>query len=275
MRVRDLGRIEGAVWLFGGPYSNLQATRALLDAADRAGVAGSRLVCTGDVVAYCADPAATVAAIRAAGCPVVAGNMEQSLRSGAPECGCGFADGSACDRMAGRWYAHADARIGPEDRAWMRACPDRLVFVHAGRRIAVLHGGASDVARFLWPVTPEPVFAEEWRHLEAELGPVDMVVSGHSGLPFLRWFAFGTWLNAGAIGMPPHDGRPGGCYAVLEPDGSARIARLDYDHAAAARAMREAGLTHGYDTALETGIWPSEDVLPPELRRLRDATARA
>ncbi len=31
--------------------------------------------------------------------------------------------------------------------------------------------------------------------------------------------------------------------------------------------MRAAGgLTQGYDRALETGIWPSEDILPKEMR---------
>lgn len=41
----------------------------------------------------------------------------------------------------------------------------------------------------------------------------------------------------------------------------------DVVHATAA-AMRAAGLTQAYDTALETGWRPSESVLPPELRRL-------
>jgi len=31
-------------------------------------------------------------------------------------------------------------------------------------------------------------------------------------------------------------------------------------------AMRRAGLVQGYDTALSTGYWPSEDVLPADLR---------
>ncbi len=32
-------------------------------------------------------------------------------------------------------------------------------------------------------------------------------------------------------------------------------------------AMERAGLTQGYHSALRSGYWPSEDVLPPELRR--------
>jgi len=37
--------------------------------------------------------------------------------------------------------------------------------------------------------------------------------------------------------------------------------------ATAAEAMIAAGLTQGYETALLTGYWPSEDILPLELRK--------
>ena len=66
--------------------------------------------------------------------------------------------------------------------------------------------------------------------------------------------------------MPPHDGLPETRYVVLTDQG-AEIRRLSYDHQGAAEAMRAAGLTQGYDRALDSGIWPSEDVLPHALRR--------
>ncbi|MGC8476959.1 MAG: radical SAM protein, partial [Acetobacteraceae bacterium] len=55
------------VLIFGGCYSNLQATRALLAAAERWRIPPERMICTGDVIAYGADPAATLALIRDAG----------------------------------------------------------------------------------------------------------------------------------------------------------------------------------------------------------------
>lgn len=49
--------------IFGGPYSNLEATRAFFDTAAQLGIPPARIVCTGDVVAYGADAAATTALI--------------------------------------------------------------------------------------------------------------------------------------------------------------------------------------------------------------------
>ena len=261
MRVLDLGEVRGEWIAFGGCVSNRQATEAMLAAL------GDRFaVCTGDLAAYCADPAGTVALIRDWGGPVVAGNCERNLAAGAMDCGCGFEDGTACDAMSGAWWARCDREVGADDRAWMADRPDVAVLDHEGVRTAVVHGGATDVARFLWPVSPASAFAEEVSALEAVLGRVDRVVAGHCGIPFARRVAGVEWVNAGSIGMPPHDGRPMGRYAAIRPEGAV-IHRLSYDHDAAAAEMRAAGLVQGYDQTLSTGLWPSEDVLPAALRR--------
>ena len=65
--------------------------------------------------------------------------------------------------------------------------------------------------------------------------------------------------------MPANDGTPRSWYAVLTPGLRAltvEILPLAYDHAAAAAAMRSAGLPEGYAAGLESGFWPSCDVLP-------------
>jgi len=83
----DLGELSGPVLVFGGPYSNLEAARAIRAEAARLGVPPARTICTGDVVAYCADPGATVALVRDWGIAVVMGNVEESLGAGAGDCG--------------------------------------------------------------------------------------------------------------------------------------------------------------------------------------------
>ena len=262
MRLQDLGVLDGPVLLFGGPYSNLQATQSLLE---QARVHKATPICTGDTVAYCGRPRETVAALRAAGCAVVAGNCEVQLATGATDCGCGFDEGSACDLLSVGWFGFANAQVGESDRAWMAELPDIVAFTHHGARYAVIHGGATDIARFIWSTSADHVFAEEWAAVEDSAGPVDHIIAGHSGIPFSRVSGAGTWTNAGVIGMPPHDGSPDTAYALLAA-GKVTFHRLSYDVATAIKDMESAGLTQGYQTALRTGYWPSEDVLPPDLR---------
>ncbi len=266
MKLRDLGTLTGAVLLFGGPYSNAQALQALERRAGRLGISGTALVCTGDVVGYGADPMACIGQVRAMGAVVIAGNVERKLASGAPDCGCGFAPGSACDLLSDGWYRYAGRQVDSDTRDWMENLPDMAVFAHEGRRFAVVHGGLTDIARFLWPSSPDHAFRQEITAIEAVAGPVDGVVAGHCGLAFERVVGGVHWINAGVIGLPPHDGRSLTRYAVLTGDG-VRFHRLDYDVGAAQAAMRAAGLTQGYDTALTSGFWPSQDVLPEAMRQ--------
>src|SRR6266571_6261785 len=174
-------RFDGPALLFGGPYGNLEATRALLDAAARLAVPPARIVCTGDVVAYGADAAATVDLVRDAGIHVVMGNCEESLAACAQDCSCGYAPGSACDRLSAAWFAHADRELGAEARAWMAQLPRRIDLVIAGAHLAVVHGGIDRINRFIFASSAAAIKAEELTRAE-----VDGVLAGHCGLPFTQ-----------------------------------------------------------------------------------------
>ena len=258
---------DGPAIVFGGPYGNLEATQALLDAAEQLDVPRSRIVCTGDVAAYGADAAATVELVCEAGIYVVMGNCEESLALGAQDCGCGYTPGSVCDRLSAAWFTHADRELGTEVRAWMAQLPRRIDVAIAGRRLAVVHGGVELINRFIFAST-----AAVTKTQELVLGGLDGVIAGHCGLPFTQVFQDKLWHNAGVIGMPANDGTPRVWFSRLMPqaEGLAIEHRaLGYDHAAAAAKMRRAALPEGYAAALETGLWPSCDVLPSKEIRER------
>ena len=262
MQVRDLGAIDRPLLVFGGAYSNYQALQALFEHAEALGFADDQLIQTGDIAGYCAQPQACLDAIAQRGILGIAGNVELSLAEGADDCGCGFEDGSACDVLSRGWYPFAQAHVNAAARRFMAGLPGMLRFTHYGRRVAVLHGGARDVSAFIWPDDPDERFRVE---IEA-LGGVDIVLAGHCGLSFQRRIDGVDWINAGVIGLAPNDGQPATRFGVLNAQGF-HLETLHYDHERAAAQMRPAGLTQGYDTALLSGHWPSEDILPPSLRR--------
>ena len=157
MNVKDLGEIDGDMLLFGGPYSNLQATEALLIEAAHRGIDAAHMVCTGDLVAYCGDPAATVDLIMDAGIAVVAGNCKKQLAAGALDCGCGFESGTTCDLLSAGWYAHANSEVSAEHRNFMAQCPDFVIFLNlengsplstVARPISLVSSGPRRLKRF-------------------------------------------------------------------------------------------------------------------------------
>ena len=72
--------------------------------------------------------------------------------------------------------------------------------------------------------------------------------------------------------MPANDGTPRVWLSVLTPSDKGVVIEhhaLSYDHHAAAKRMQSHGLPMGYAVALETGLWPSCDILPNEELRSR------
>ena len=261
----DLGRFEDPVLVCGGAFSNLQALSALLEAARALSIPARRIIHTGDVIAYCADPVETAELLRAAQLHAIQGNVEESLSASEPDCHCGFDTDSLCDRLSAEWFAYADARIGDELRQWMSRLPHHLTFEMSGLRARVVHGGVSQINRFIFASHPDGEFEAELAAADA-----DMIIAGHSGLPFTRRVGARVWHNSGPLGLPANDATPRVWFSVLTPvENRVRITHhaLDYDFETARAKMIKAGLCSGYADTLRTGLWPSLDVLPQAERK--------
>lgn len=259
-RARDLGEVTQPMLVCGGAYSNLEALQSLLAAAARHRIPGKRIIHTGDVVAYCADPADTAKLLRDAQVHAIQGNVEESLGVAATDCGCGFEEGSLCDQLSAEWFAFANAAIDDSLRAWMSGLPCHLTFTMASRRVRVVHGAVSAINAFFFASTPTRLFDREF-----DAGDADVIIAGHSGIPFTRELRGRVWHNSGALGMPANDGTPRVWYSLLKPeDGNITFEHhaLVYDHETARNKMIAAGLPAGYAEALASGRWPSQGVLP-------------
>ncbi len=261
--MNDIGSLHGRILVFGGPYGNLAATRALRDRAAALDVSPGQVICTGDLVAYCAEPAETVALVRDWGIHVVMGNCEEALAASEPDCGCGFEPGSACSALAEAWYRFSDRRVDAAQRRWMQTLPRSLDFSAGGLRFRVVHGSPDRINEFVFASTP----AQAKRAWIARAG-VDAIVGGHSGIPFGQAFDGRYWLNAGVVGLPANDGGAHVWYLLIDClDDALEVSwhRLAYDHSAGERSTRAAGMRE-YADALASGLWPSLDILPPAER---------
>ncbi len=258
-RMANLGTLSGTTLIFGGPYSNFAATAAMRQRAGKLGIAADHVICTGDLVAYCAEPAQTLDLVRDWGIQVVMGNCEESFAANQPDCGCGFEPGSRCSTLAVAWYRYADQRVSVQQRRWMQAMPRCIEFEIGGRGFKVIHASLSSLNEFVFASSG----AESKRAQILEAG-VDVIVGGHSGIPFGQDLGDGWWLNAGVIGMPANDGGPHGWYMLIDQEDDDLIVswhRLDYEHALSRHSTVAAGIA-GYGEALADGLWPSMDVLP-------------
>lgn len=260
---RHLGDFNQPILLFGGAYSNLQATLALRKIAEDSGIPPERVICTGDLTAYCAEPRETVDLIREWGIHSIKGNVEAQLATGADDCGCNFSPDSSCDRLSQHWFEFAKQETTADQREWFRNLPEHLRFELNGLSCLVVHGSFNEMSRFIFRSTPWGVKAAE-----LDAGKASVIIGGHSGLPFSQVEDGRLWCNAGVIGIPANDGTSRGWYTILEPIGGEglRFSNLSfsYDHEKAATLIKEKPLPAEYGDALMTGLWHSCDILPDE-----------
>ncbi|HEX4886704.1 MAG TPA: metallophosphoesterase [Luteibaculaceae bacterium] len=253
---------------FGGAYSNLHALTAFLAAAD---AANSTWINTGDAVGYCAFPEEVVQHIQQVSCLSIAGNVEQQLADGSDSCGCNFTSGSRCDNFSQLWYPYAQTKLSSASLQWMRELPAVAKFTWGSVRGAVIHGGLENQSQFIFYSTPWQTKAE----IFDQLG-VDLIIAGHCGLPFYQTQQGKHWFNPGVIGMPANNGGREVWYGTIQQSGGELTFEhvpLIYDHAAAAKAIRDTQLLPtSYALTLETGIWDNCEILPPRETALQGQT---
>jgi diadenosine tetraphosphatase ApaH/serine/threonine PP2A family protein phosphatase len=197
-------------------HGNLPALERVLDDADHAGA--ERYLLGGDYALFGAWPAETVERLRGLDAAWIRGNGERWTAS--PE--------DAPDEVQGA-IARCRELLGAELVEELAALPETLT----EEGTLYCHGSPiSDVRSFL----PEPAEDEAELLLGVE---TERLVFGHTHLPFRRTAAGGIELvNPGSAGMPL-DGDHRAAYALVRGDGEVEHRRVEYEHAASARAVRD------------------------------------
>jgi diadenosine tetraphosphatase ApaH/serine/threonine PP2A family protein phosphatase len=199
-------------------HGNLPALEAVLD--DAAARGAERFGLGGDYALFGAFPVETMARLRELDAFWIRGNGE-------------------------RWTGDPGADDAPEPvRPAIAACREVLGEQLVAELAALPFDHAESGARFCHasPVSDMRSFLPEPEDDEADLleGVKDeLLVFGHTHLPFERVAAGSTRLvNPGSVGMP-FDGDTRAAYALLDDDGHVEHRRVGYDHAASAAAVRE------------------------------------
>ncbi|HKA92058.1 MAG TPA: metallophosphoesterase family protein [Haliangiales bacterium] len=225
-------------------HANVEALDACLEHARRCGA--TRYAFLGDLVGYGADPQRvvdTVMRYAADGAVVVKGNHDAAVAKSEP----GMSDGAAEARDWTRGALDAAAKV------WLAALPlclreDPICFVHASAaapaRWEYIHDAvraqrcvdaAGTTYTFGGHVHEQALYFEAAAGRMTRFRPVSgspVPVPGHR-----RWFAI-----VGSAGQP-RDGNPAAAYALFDlARATLTFHRVPYDHVAAARKIRAAGL---------------------------------
>jgi protein phosphatase len=189
-------------------HGNIEALRSFPEEYDELWVLG-------DLVTYGPNPAEVIDTVRKGATLAVRGNHDNAAgRREDPRCS------EAFQAMAAATLGFTDATLGPEDKAYLSAMPLTVERTIDGVRFFLCHAVPSD-----------PLFAycrqdsRRWTK-EVETLPADIVLVGHTHLPFVLDIEGRRVVNPGSLGQPKN-GSARACYAVWE-DGRIELRSYEY-----------------------------------------------
>jgi protein phosphatase len=217
-------------------HGNMEALEALP-------LSGDLLWVLGDLVNYGPDPVAVVDWVREHAAIVIRGNHDYAAATGAdPRCSAPFRE------MSRAMLAYTHENLRADQREYLAALPVTATEKIGGTSFFLCHAAPSQPL-FGYVAADSP----QWER-ESEGTVADVLLTGHTHIPFIRTFNGRIVANPGSIGQPK-TGSPLASYAVW--DGGLELHSYRYDCETTARKIEKLAIPQevGRDLAavLRTG----------------------
>jgi len=219
------------IGLIGDIHANLPALQAVFQHANALGVV--HFLNIGDVVGYNAFPEQVIQTIRQNPVTSILGNYDRKVIQFPQKEKKWQKEKPGLKVQAFRW---AYQQLSPESLAYLQSLPEQLEVHLDGLSILLSHGSPAARNEYLTPQTPMQRLLEL-----GELTSAQIILCGHSHIPFARQAWTKIFINTGSIGRPD-DGDPRACYAILiHENGRLKINHyhIPYDIHLAAQAIRD------------------------------------
>ena len=191
-------------------HGNMEALNALLNLETY-----DEFWVLGDLVDYGPEPQAVVRTIHARAAIVIRGNHDHAVGYDVdPRCSAPFrAMAEATRQLALR-------ALSDDERHYLRELPLTSTVERGGQRFFLCHATPSDPL-FAYCPPDSPSWSQEAAAIDA-----DVILVGHTHLPFIRTVEHRTILNPGSVGQPKGGG-PDASYAVWQ-DGALSLHKVAY-----------------------------------------------
>jgi putative phosphoesterase len=233
------------VALIGDVHANLHALEATLGAIHDHDI--EAIWDVGDIVGYGAFPDEVVHRLRKEQVLSVVGNLDRKVLAFKQNKADWRKKKRAEEYQALKW---AYESLSKKNRKFLRFLSREIRMKVKGRRVLVTHGSPDSDKEGLTQDTS----TERLREL-AHMAKAEVIVCGHSHVPFVREVEDVWFINPGSVGMPG-DGDPRASYAVVRfTSGQIEVQhfRVEYDVEAAADAIRERGLPGAFARMITEG----------------------
>jgi putative phosphoesterase len=237
--------------IFSDIHANLPAMEVVKASIESLSFDG--VYCLGDIGGYAAQPNEVQELIMSMACPTILGNYDEGVGFNRDDCGCHYIKPFDIE-MSNTSFLWTRDHTTETNKVWLRELPKEIRFEAEGKRILLCHGSPRDTTEYLFENRSDGYLKQFVSEGKAD-AHADIIVFGHTHVPFHRRIEGVDFINTGSVGRPK-DGNPQAGYCVLTIDGSnvsTEQVRLDYDVELTCSRLIEAGLPDYFAEYLRTG----------------------
>ncbi len=237
--------------IFSDIHANLPAMEAVRNSIEASTFDG--VYCLGDIGGYASQPNEVQSLIMEMGCPTIMGNYDEGVGFNKEDCGCHYVKPFDIE-MSNISFLWTRDHTSDENKAWLRELPREIRFEAEGKRVLLCHGSPRETTEYLFENRSDGYLRQFVEGGKAD-AHADVIVFGHTHVPFHRSVDGVDFVNTGSVGRPK-DGNPQAGYCVLTIDDgvvTAEQVRVDYDVELACSRLVNAGLPEYFADYLRTG----------------------
>lgn len=197
---------------------------------------------------YAPFPNEVITLIRSEKIPAVMGNYDDGVGNMRLICGCDYKDEKE-QALGEKSIVWTKENTSEENREFLCGLPDKIIFAVGDYRVMLVHGSPRRLNEYLTFDLSDDYIIE----LLTEAG-CNVLVCGHTHVPYHRELNGKHLINAGSVGKPKH-GDPAAAYVVLDFAEALRvtIVKVPYDYEKTAGAIEESELPNEFAELIRTG----------------------
>jgi len=197
-------------------HANLKAIERTLEDLKSKNI--DEIYCTGDLVGYAPFPNEVIEIIKSRNIITVQGNHDEKVGCSINE---SLSEAKVIELSDGGKAMHwTKNHVTESNKSWLRSLPKSIEIEKAGKKIMLVHGSPRKNSEY--------IYEDGENHLEImENFHCDILVCGHTHMPFKKEVEGKLLINAGSVGKPKH-GNCNATYVILELSEKAVEVSIEY-----------------------------------------------
>lgn len=237
--------------VFSDVHANVPALAAVLKDIETRKT--HKVICAGDLVGYAPYPNEVVDLVRGKAITCVTGNYDDAVGHDRFVCGCDYKDEKS-QFLGTQSIGWTKQNTSEHSKEFLRRLPKELRIECSNYKVLVVHGSPRALNEYLFENTPD-----DYLNTLLQESNTDILICGHTHLPYHKALPNGHVINVGSVGKPKH-GDPNALYALIdikengiEKNISVKFIKVPYDYEAVARAIENSELPDEFAVNIRTG----------------------